>query len=889
MRFLFLITLFFAFFSNGSAQLPAKLKYDELIYSFDSTTVLIRKGSWTSVYNLRSKSYDIAPTKSALINFPESNIYAEIKPELDLLSIHFAVDGKMMQVFGSLDSCYVGLASPKFGEYFYDYNGEFFEQEINGELLSQTENDLVWTKFEIIKCFPHYYILNHYYDGQMYYVDGADGIQVKAARASGVYNKEVNKWVIEPIYKRCDNLDGFIFCLQENFVKGIPEGDYYVPDRYHYSYDLFQLGFSSSSSWLEDFTQIENQLLSTILTLDTVERCGDTEYYITKKDGKEGFVHFQLFNQWRPLPDFKYTEILAPKFDEVFFEAYFSKLITVDRGAESMLSLYDLLLDSEDEIEFSASAEFILSDSIKIGFGYELMYETNPFVVDSKNNYGFTIDENEKYGLTKYTESDFFDVKLKCGGFQMEFANDSLVVLQNFSGDLISNTQYISTLYPGEDSLDQDGNIVYYIESLGLEKSGVYNLNSKNWQLEPTAKSIRETGAGFLIEYTDRSNERELYEKSVYSFVDFKGNEIFSRIDIETLFSNLEFLKYCFPEVDADSLFRAPNGSKHHTLLKDKDAAYYAVCDSGIGIFEPEINYLLFDVAYFKTPQEFIHVNVDYGFQFWLEGDSIFVEIDSVKKAVSRNQGKIILSKKSYSIEVDYWGDGIELQLINGSDTVLFSNLPEGDLYTNLFRASIEVNGDILIVNDFSKEDNSCVECTDKDNVWYGTYGEFETENSSVWKKVNGQWTKVSPYYAEIIPIPGGYIARTGLFREEYSYYEGRESELIAMSKNVPSRYFFLDSNLRVVPYMDWFDFPLLEDLGFGLKVCYDNTGCFFMTYNRVAVTDAEWNDFELYNKKLKAIKNEVPMLDEYGEQVFDEYGVPVMASESVIMFFKIP
>jgi hypothetical protein len=107
--------------------------------------------------------------------------------------------------------------------------------------------------------------------------------------------------------------------------------------------------------------------------------------------------------------------------------------------------------------------------------------------------------------------------------------------------------------------------------------------------------------------------------------------------------------------------------------------------------------------------------------------------------------------------------------------------------------------------------------------------------------------------------------------------------------KDLPSRYFLLDSNFKAVPFMDYYDFALIEDLGFGLKISFDNNGCFFMTYDHVAVTNAEWDDFRLFNGKLEAILYEKPLLDENGNQVYDTNGVPQKVSESVTKFFKMP
>ncbi|MBK6525866.1 MAG: hypothetical protein IPG07_10120 [Crocinitomicaceae bacterium] len=204
---------------------------------------------------------------------------------------------------------------------------------------------------------------------------------------------------------------------------------------------------------------------------------------------------------------------------------------------------------------------------------------------------------------------------------------------------------------------------------------------------------------------------------------------------------------------------------------------------------------------------------------------------------------------------------------------------------------SIEIIGDALIVNDHSDyvEKRRLEEFIGEAEMITDKII-FESENSSVWKKnTHGTWLKISPYYAGIEKIPNDlFIANSGYYMYEIDSYNGPSDP---KGKTIDARYFILDSNLRVKSYMDYFDFAYIEDLGFGLKVqLNDGDKFFFMTYDLVAVTDAEWDRFELENGKLKAIIDTQYEEDpETGEPIYNEYGTPNEIVSSTTKYFKLP
>ena len=102
---------------------------------------------------------------------------------------------------------------------------------------------------------------------------------------------------------------------------------------------------------------------------------------------------------------------------------------------------------------------------------------------------------------------------------------------------------------------------------------------------------------------------------------------------------------------------------------------------------------------------------------------------------------------------------------------------------------------------------------------------------------------------------------------------EIRDQETIEIEKH----YFLLNSDLKAISYLDYFDFSDVVDLGFGYKIKLHADGkYFFMTYDLEALTNAEWDHFEKENGKLKAMIYTVYDKDYWGKIKIDSFGMPV-------------
>ena len=838
---------------SANAQLPKKIKFDELVYSYDSSTVLIRKGSLSSVYDLKQNKYAFEPTKNCLINFPSSNVYAEINVKTSALSI-LSIGGWGFQSFGTTDSCFM------------------YSSESNNS-----------RKYEIIKCENGNYILNNYYDGEMVtyqtYVDertGAtvkDGLYHQSQLASGVYNVESKKWIIEPKYKRCYELNGYVFCLNEDLIKAGYDNGIYTNAYYNYTYDVFYLNQTFANIILGDYTIIDNDLLANILNCDTIQQCEDTNHYIVETNGNKGLVRFQLFDSKNSnQPDFIYSVVMQPTADFVMYSPYYHKVVAMYSDSLKPLVIYDYDLDSLETNKNKSALKWRASDDTEIGMSF-YRYTSETTILTKNQQFKLEYDSLSRPFILasdrlKWSESEF----------GVELQKNGLMIVNNWCAPY--NESYRdplrSVIYPDEDSaiFDPDNgtwNVVYPPRNPGFLKSGIYDPGNETWIIEPKYHIMNPSDRYYFLQ--TGYNE---FDRAIFNIVDSVGNLIAYSLEYNEILKNPSLLMYALP-FTADSMFIASFGFDQHTKFESRDLpGYYVVSDESLGLYKPSYG---LENEWPWGLYEFIHYNPELNFTYFLEGDSIYFKSPQLNVSVSKKSGKIIFVQPLF---FEKPLPNFELYVIENSDTTFYGEkiLIDGPV-TN---SSISMYGDLLIINDHtSSVDNSCIECYDDDR-FFSSELYFESESSSAWRKTENGWRKISPDYATLVPIKNGrYIASSGHF------YEQTDISGKWVETNIPGRYFLLDSNFKAISYLDYFDFPLIEDLGFGLKVCLDNGGCFFMTYNLVGVTDAEWDDFELFGKKLKAIKHEVPMLNEYGEQVLDESGYPIMKSESVTMFFVIP
>lgn len=133
-------------------------------------------------------------------------------------------------------------------------------------------------------------------------------------------------------------------------------------------------------------------------------------------------------------------------------------------------------------------------------------------------------------------------------------------------------------------------------------------------------------------------------------------------------------------------------------------------------------------------------------------------------------------------------------------------------------------------------------------------YVRTKNQTSSIFVKSSDKnWIRKTEFYSSIVCVKSGYIVTI------------QEDNLILLADSLDSsnsktnqyttntRFIFLQKNLKAKSFLDYYDFNNITDLGFGLQFETDN-GAFFVTYDGKALTNDEWESFEIENDQLKAI-----------------------------------
>lgn len=877
--FLFFLISLFSLFSL--AQLPEDLKYDVLEYSFDSSFVMFKKGKKSTVYDARTGAVEMTETKEVYLNFPGTNCYAYFDESGLDYWIYWLDRKDFVGVDNSGETCKLYFPEPNLNSSEVQYNNSVFNLKARDfdDNRFVIDGEFDWMHLEVLSISENRFIINCF-KKDLYYVDGLDGVYSPGFNHSGIYDIKKRRWLIEPFYKEIYKLNDHILCLKEDRKNTVYNFDKAPGIEYAGTYYVYDADLNMVDSFPADLSESTIEKFRAMLNYDELTKSSDNLHFITRTGEKFGFIKLKIMGE------FEFKEHLPTKADYLNYSEFHQAVVVYYKDSLNPLSLY-------------------LTNAIhgnrRFGFQRILSSDDEVGLMTHDRDYGTSyLDGSSYWFYNQINEGDWFlDSTPRqyrhFSHFGLIWVNDSLLIVNKYDPDRFDYDALPleSILYPGEDSVMIDPNtgeyLVVYPYYDGFYQTGVYNLKNRAWLMDPDYQHIFFTGRNFVMQRGSDILEKENH----YEVADIFGSIILRVTSHDELFFDPEKIKFILPQSNVDSIFAAPEGRDQHTLKKgnfdlyhayySEPDVYYVRCANELGVYQPAHN---FKNNCTNETFEYIHYNPSLGFYFYLHGDSIYFQSQDVNASVSKNGGKIIFEKSDQYYEEPV---SFELWQIEGNDTIFLGESPVRDESTTI--ASIEMKGDLLIVNDHNTfVDQSCIECWGWDGniINYNLY--YESESSSVWKKIGDSWQQISPYYATVAAIPNNqFIVSTGFYEyESYDYYGA-----VNYPPNVKmeGRYLLLDSAMKAIPYLDYFDFAYIEDLGFGLKIqLNEGDKFFFMTYDLVAVTDAEWDHFELENGKLKAVietKYEVDI--ETGEIIYNEYGAPNELVSGTTKYFKMP
>lgn len=375
----------------------------------------------------------------------------------------------------------------------------------------------------------------------------------------------------------------------------------------------------------------------------------------------------------------------------------------------------------------------------------------------------------------------------------------------------------------------------------GIEQSGIYNLNTRDWFIEPNYARIDKNENGIVcIHSRDLS---VLKSEWMFMFLDEQMDTVFQEIPLQELISRQEYIQKALEAND-----KSPISRVNQYYSKTKGLDYYKIRKadgtSFIAAFSTHLKRL-------TQPKDWIDYNPDYDYYTWIVNDSLHFSHKSTHVAVPMGVGEIRL----FPSNPDYQ-ERFQLVGLSNSDTI-FNEILRGFTLGAADKS-------FSLVLDATKKGELVRNC----NRTYSTFDEFieimrleETENeffegyqpkkleveaSAIWVKEKGVWQQKTTDYAAIQKLPFGYLVKTGSYLEKDEYGK--------VVVNIASQYVILDTNFKANEYLDFYNFESADQLPFGLKVCVDQK-CAFINNNGEVVTGMEWDDFELEGNQLKALK----------------------------------
>ena len=761
----FILGILIGFSSLSLSQdLPKKVKYDSLLYSGDSSYVAVFKKKKSGIYNVKKGEYALPMTKhQTIIHSPYFNIFTVFNKEG--FKSYEAFNPELLK---ELDKNNTMVGGAKF----------LIEEMSDGKYLVTN----IEYKFSGVQKDG---VLKFNYD--------------EPFEGSGVYNHELKKWEVPRKYTEIFELGNALFALKHEETEWEMDGDIKKKASYIGHYDIYTR--NKAGLWTlnkENVSSVDEIPAQIVFGYDEIKSNENlpTHHQGKRKDGKWDYFIMDLFMDgfsWNP---------------EVKFEMVSERIeLAVVHEEESLIITYGSL----DSLPIKLFG--FKKDKHPLDTTYTFLLE------EGKINVRYGTNDLETFRIYGDKESRMLStLNFQKGTIKMNFGiqklNDELIKVYNSSFERFQRLE--SVMYPGEDSINFNGNTVYEPQG-STSATGIYNVKSGKWEIEPFYYDChlgREIKVyGHLYRETD---DRNMYEIN-YNLVHDSGED-WSDIPADTLAANQYVLGEVLWDINADKVF---------PVRQNGGPLFYYETKGKIGTIE--VYDLMLGQYNITPPADYLYNNPDIRFVFKLENDSIQLSFRDTLYQVPAKNGKIILNYDA--IDNGLNGPWVEIYLVENGDSTSFA-FEDHLIHTSKTSASLELdeNGR-LVMNDEMYQFVTLWGYEMDDEVVL----KVSLHSSAIWEYYENKWEKASPSYMGIHETNGSYICRLELLEYIPNSY----------TSDYVDHYVILNDALLPLTFYDYYNFPKVEDLGFGLKVCTDK-GCMFVTYDHQIITKDEWDDFKL-------------------------------------------
>jgi len=852
---------------------------DSLQFTADSTQVIFYKKNKNGVYDIGSKTFLIKSTKNPILYLPSANLYLQLTQNGFKLN-RFENDVKRFNYtannFNHLEAVFPAIISEIYKNTFF-LNNNMLNYE-SGQIIQPDSMFLANFQPETffkLDSLDYKRVLIHYYRSPIKPHILNEGLhQIDSGFAhTGVFNKASKKWEIPPIYKTCEVKDSLIFCAIETPNFAFNDAHFQFPFIwYANAYDIYVKRANEYVLKVQNLTQLTPENLQQLMNWDKVELAADSSHIICEKQGKKGIWQIEL-NHYSgengSNATLIFNELIANEHDYVFLEDETGLIFTYSENKGFTVYTEEIFEDGTRTILNSLTGkQHVL---------YGRNYFENVLVIDQEIILFSDFLERKITAILPknsirngFSESSF---TRSCG---LKCVNDSLLYQVNFKMDSVDifAPPLHSLEYPDEDSLRfDDVGLMYTIYPPlinGFEHSGIYNFESGEWFMQPHYQLVTWNRNGFLgYEQFSKGNQKyDLIEN--YTFITTDGKMGFEDANVKDIRDHInEYLPLLLPG-KGEQIKSLPEKSIRNLAREDAiKQDYYVQNDSGYWqVYQLFSSFGTIQLSQITKPKELVHYNPDQNYFVYLENDSLYLDFADSVYAVSANDASISIAFLDNNEFYDY-----RIALNRGSDTVFYYS-SHGDTTAEYMPvAHFQQTGDHLVINENYYLDNLQAYYVDMDEYWiFGEhptrdYVYFCTETSVVWEKKDGKWKIASPYYASVEKCSLGFLVRTGKFERMNKTTD--EVEVINEERTI-----LLDSALKTISFLDYFDFEGGLVYEFGVSLCTQN-GCFLIGNSGHVITNDEWDYFELEDGKIKAVRYKTSdperHLDYFEGEVFED------------------
>ncbi|MBK9190682.1 MAG: hypothetical protein IPM77_03770 [Crocinitomicaceae bacterium] len=302
---------------------------------------------------------------------------------------------------------------------------------------------------------------------------------------TGLYDLINAEWLINPVYNSIIRIDSVYFAVKTGSHNCDAEE---LVDIYKIDHDKIVL------------TEFQNQWTNggfdanLVFSGNDIWRDRDSSFIYVRDEAGVRLYNLVLFNKyWLEYSDFPEKSIFRFKFDTTFSKPV-EAIILCGRNEK-----WNVLFNNNSFDYYFFDAVDWIQPGISFQKSMYYIFNENTYshyYIADDNWYQYFMWEDS---LTQM-DSPFTNMNKTNASRGIEKWDDSLVYVQHQIKEDWNNLQpLLSIQFPGEDSVDADGNLVYYMPYPGEYSSGIFNLKTNKWFTDEAYSWILKGQTGYLF------------------------------------------------------------------------------------------------------------------------------------------------------------------------------------------------------------------------------------------------------------------------------------------------------------------------------------------------------------------------------------------------------